>query len=287
MHTPKGKIVAIGGNENKGDLPAPEALEANVQDAFNNGILKRIHDELHGIGTRIEVVTTATQFPEKAGQVYTEAFIRLGCDNVGVLPIQSSSDTGRLDYLDRLSAADAVMFSGGDQQRIMQVFEHSEELRILKRRYLHEDKFLISGTSAGAMALSGIMINGSLEAHPLVKGTVSLTSGLGLLEHIIIDTHFVNRRRIPRLIEAIAANPTHIGIGLGEDTGVLITHNNYIETIGSGLVIVIDGRKILQNNYNTVQEGELLCVENLVLHVLPKGRAYHITNGEFLNLPTA
>lgn len=287
MESARGKIVAIGGNENKGNLPAPEVLQAAVQDTFNNGILKRIHDELHGIGTRIEVVTTATQFPEKAGSIYTDAFLMLGCDNVGILPIQHSGDTGNPEFLERLNAADAVMFTGGDQQRIMQVFERTEELQILKRRYLNEDKFLISGTSAGAMALSGIMINGSIEAHPLVKGTVSLTSGLGLLEHIIIDTHFVNRRRIPRLIEAIAANPTHIGIGLGEDTGVLITHNNYIETIGSGLVIVIDGRKIEENNYNTSREGELLCVENLVLHVLPKGRAYHITNGEFLNLPLA
>lgn len=275
--------MAIGGNEDKGVLPTAEADELKkLSHFFDQGILKRIHDELYGPGTRIEVITTATHFPEEVGQVYLEAFLKLGCDNVGILPIQQPGDTDRQEYLERIRKADGIMFSGGDQSRLPRILLGSEVLRIIKSRYEQEEKFLVSGTSAGAMALSHIMINGSLERDPLLKGTVALAEGLGLLEQIIIDTHFVNRRRIPRLIEAVAATPAHIGIGLGEDTGILIKQNACIETIGSGLVIIIDGRKAQKNNYPQIDPGQALCVENLILHVLPKGQAYNILTGEFM-----
>ena len=113
MKIPKGKIVAIGGNENKGYFPMQSAAsELRQQHQFDHGILKRIHDELHGLGTRIEVVTTATIAPDVAGKVYTDAFLLLGCDNVGVLPIQTLEDANRPDYLERLKSTDAVMFTG-------------------------------------------------------------------------------------------------------------------------------------------------------------------------------
>jgi cyanophycinase len=283
MQTPKGKIVAIGGNEDKGSFPVPE--EENLQKLlrfFDYGILKRIHDELHGLGTRIEVITTASLIPEEMGQMYQDAFLRLGCDNVGVLPMQHAPDAHDPTFLDRISKADGVMFTGGDQRRICEVFMDSEALALLKKKYLQEDKFLISGTSAGAMALSRIMITESREENALVKGMVRLQMGMGLLEQIVIDTHFVNRRRIPRLIEAIAAHPAHLGIGLGEDTGILVKENRCIETIGSGLVVIIDGRHLEENNFREIEKGEPLCVEHLLMHVLPKGRRYNIETGEFM-----
>lgn len=283
MHAPKGKIVAIGGHEDKGAAPTLEAVELEHPSHFlDQGILKRIHDELYGLGTRIEVITTATNFPEEVGKIYTDAFLKLGCDNVGVLPIQRPEDTTNPEYLERIRNAHGVMLSGGDQSRLAHVLLHSEVLQILKSKYEQEEMFLISGTSAGAMALSSVMINGSLERDPLLKGTVEIASGLGLLNQLIIDTHFINRRRIPRLIEAVACYPTHIGIGLGEDTGILIKQNKCIETIGSGLVIVIDGRKLEQNNYELINPNEALLIENLILHVLPKGQAYNIDTGEFM-----
>ncbi|MFD2245392.1 cyanophycinase [Pontibacter ruber] len=281
MEAPKGKIVAIGGNEDKGSVPRPadEELGSRIR-FFEHGILRRIHDELYGLGTRIEVITTASLIPEEVGQAYMDAFLLLGCDNVGVLHIKSTEDANNRGYLDRLSKANGVMFTGGDQLRIAEAFHGSQALQLLRNRYLQEEKFLISGTSAGAMALANTMIGRSRESIPLIKGMVSLREGLGLLDQIVIDTHFVNRRRIPRLIETIAANPSHIGIGLGEDTGILITEGNCVETIGSGLVILIDGRKLTANNYAQAGEGEALCLENLTMHVLPKGREFWIDSGE-------
>lgn len=283
MEYPKGKIVAIGGHEDKGTLPQPGEKELrNHVRFFENGILKRIHDELYGLGTRIEVITTATSFPEELGQAYFNAFLMLGCDNVGQLHIKTREDVNSPEYLERLSKADGIMFTGGDQTRILDVFANSPALEILKKRYWEEEKFLISGTSAGAMALSEIMITGSDEQDPLVKGTVYMSNGLGLLQNIIIDTHFINRRRIPRMIESIAANPNHIGIGLGEDTGILITNGTCVETIGSGLVVVLDGRQIKENNFEQAEPGELLCLENILMHVLPRGKSFLIPSGDMV-----
>jgi cyanophycinase len=283
METPKGKIVAIGGKEDKGSIPQPTNPQFRDQVRFfENGILKRIHDELYGLGTRIEVVTTATQFPAEVGQAYLDAFLLLGCDNVGQLPIHSREDASEPEYLERLRKADGVMFTGGDQTRITEVFPGSEALEILKQQYWQNEKFLISGTSAGAMALANIMITASDERDPLMKGTVQLSEGLGLLQQVIIDTHFINRGRMPRMIESIAAYPDHIGIGLGEDTGILITKGTNIETIGSGLVIILDGRKIKDNNYQRAEPGELLCLENVLLHVLPRGKSFRIPSGDLV-----
>ncbi|KAA9331778.1 cyanophycinase [Adhaeribacter soli] len=283
METPKGKIVAIGGKEDKGSIPQPTDPELRNQVRFfENGILKRIHDELYGLGTRIEVVTTATQFPAEVGQAYLDAFLLLGCDNVGQLPIHSREDADEPEYLERLRKADGVMFTGGDQTRIAEIFPGSKALQILKQQYWQKEKFLISGTSAGAMALAGIMITASDERDPLVKGTVQLGEGLGLLQQVIIDTHFINRRRMPRMIESIAAYPDHIGIGLGEDTGILITRGTNIETIGSGLVMIMDGRKLKDNNYQQVEPGEQLCLENILLHVLPRGKSFQIPSGNLV-----
>ena len=277
---PKGKLMAIGGNEDKGSIPAPsEELHRRQVRFFEHGILKRIHDELHGLGTRIEVITSASMIPEEMGQAYLEAFSKLGCDNVGILQIQEKSQADKPEYLQRLSEADAIMFTGGDQNRLTDIFTQTQALSLLKKRYFNEEKFLISGTSAGAMALSNIMIEGSEEYNSLVKGTVRTGQGLGLIDELIIDTHFINRRRMPRLIEAIAAFPNRMGIGLGEDTAILISGGTCVETIGSGLVVVLDGRHLLENNYPNVQSGEAICLEKLIMHVLPKGKEFWTNTG--------
>lgn len=274
---PKGKIVAIGGNEDKGSYPPPsESDRTDDVVFFEQGILKRIHDELYGIGTRIEVVTTATTIPEELYAAYLNGFMLLGCDNVGMLDIKTPAQADSPETMKRLREVDGLMFTGGDQVKIPEVFKNTKALDLIKQRYLHEEKFLIAGTSAGAMALTQVMIEGSIETKPLVKGIVSLGDGLGLLDNVIIDTHFVDRRRIPRMIEAIATNPKLVGIGLGEDTGILISKGNEIETIGSGLVVILDGRELQENNFPKLKKGEPLCLEHLIMHVLPKGRSYYI-----------
>ncbi|WP_439883532.1 cyanophycinase [Pontibacter sp. MBLB2868] len=274
---PKGKIVAIGGNEDKGSFPLTNNVDEPEQiQFFEQGILKRIHDELYGIGTRIEVITTATGIPEELYNAYLHGFILLGCDNVGHLAIKTREQADSEVTLQRLRKADGVMFTGGNQLRISETFINTKALKLMAHRYLHEEKFLIAGTSAGAMALCQVMIESSTETKPLIKGIVKLGQGLNFVSSTIIDTHFVNRRRIPRMIEAIASHPKLVGIGLGEDTGILISEGKQIETIGSGLVVIFDARELEGNNFKLIKKGEPLCLEHLIMHVLPKGRSYFI-----------
>lgn len=267
----------------KGTYPMPTipSLRSKIN-FFQQGILERIHLELYGTESRLEVVTTASLIPEEMGAAYVHAFHLLDSHNVGLLHIRTREVADRPENLARLREAHGVLFTGGDQSRIAAAFLHTKALALLQERYDQEARFLISGTSAGAMALCSMMIRSAEHRRILAKGTVRLAEGLSLLPNMIIDTHFINRRRIPRLIESIAAYPDRIGIGLGEDTGVLIRNGNVIETIGSGLVILMDGRQLYENNFPAIPNGEQLCLEHLLLHVLPKGKSYRVRSGKFV-----
>ncbi|WP_400190643.1 cyanophycinase [Hymenobacter sp. B81] len=283
MNAPKplGKLIAVGGNEDKGTHPNPRKRKKYYLNFFELGILKRIVLESGNTNPRIEVVTTASMIPHEVGPIYVSSFGMLNCLNVGVMDIREPADTDQPEYLERLAQADIVMFSGGDQSRLKQMFGDSRFLQLMAKRYYAEPNFVIAGTSAGAMAMSHIMIRGGSVPDALMKGAVKMGTGLGLNRGVVIDSHFVKRGRFGRLIEAVGLHPKLIGIGLGEDTGVLITNGNLIETIGSNLVIIVDGHTIQHNNTAAASKGTALSIESLTLHVLAKGNVYDIQERKF------
>ncbi|RZK89285.1 MAG: cyanophycinase, partial [Hymenobacter sp.] len=230
---------------------------------------------------RIEVVTTASMIPQEVGPIYIGSFAMLNCHNIGIMDIRTPADARQPEYLARLLAADVVMFSGGNQSRLREMFGETDFLDTLTRRYFAEPNFVIAGTSAGAMAMSHHMIRGGSVPDALLKGAVKMGIGFGLLPTALIDSHFVKRGRFGRLIEAVALYPKLIGIGLGEDTGVLITDGHLVETIGSNLVIILDGHDIAHNNTAAAKKGTTLSIENFKMHVLAKGNVYCITERKF------
>ena len=141
---------------------------------------------------------------------------------------------------------------------------------------------MIAGTSAGAMAMSNTMIYEGNATRAHLKGEVKVTTGLGFIDNIIIDSHFEKRGRFGRLAQVVASNPSCIGIGLGEDTGMLITAANKMEAIGSGLVMIIDGHDIKHSNIADIPEGNPISVENIVVHFCEKGNGYLIKERQFL-----
>ena len=173
------------------------------------------------------------------------------------------------------------MFSGGNQLRLTSIFGGTEFLHTLQHRY-QDENFLIAGTSAGAMAMSNTMIYQGSSSEALFKGEVKITTGLGLIRDVIIDSHFVTRGRFGRLAQAVAGNPGCIGIGLGEDTGMLVTEGNKMEAIGSGLVVIIDGHEILHSNFADIPDGNPVSIENLKVHFCEKGNGYLINERKFL-----
>lgn len=278
---PQGKLIAVGGNEDKGTYPNPRTRRKYYLNFFELGILKRIVTESGRANPRIEVVTTASMIPQEVGPIYLASFAMLHCDNVGVMDIRTPDDARQPEYVARLRAADVVMFSGGNQARLREMFADTEFLDVLAQRYRAEPDFVVAGTSAGAMAMSRHMIRGGSVPDALLKGAVKMGPGLGLCPAAIIDSHFVKRGRFGRLIEAVALHPQLIGIGLGEDTGVLITGGRHIETIGSNLVIILDGHDIAHNNAAAAKKGTTLSIENVKLHVLAKGDVYDMHERKF------
>ncbi|MDO1445823.1 cyanophycinase [Rhodocytophaga aerolata] len=280
IRIPKGKLIAIGGNEDKGTCPEPNHPPKYYLNFFEFGILRRILQEMKGTDSRVEIITSASEIPEEVGENYVQAFAKLGCKNIGVMHIKSRKDAEDIRLLDRIRQADGVLFTGGDQSRLSRFFRGTEFLEILQERYQNEP-FVIAGTSAGAMAMSKTMIYGGSSSNSLVKGAVKLTQGLAFINNVVIDTHFVTRGRFGRLAEAVAEHPRCIGIGLGEDTGVLITEGDQMETIGSGLVLIFDGHHIKHSTITSIEDGEPLSIENMVIHVLAKGNCYHLKSRSF------
>ncbi|MBF9255560.1 cyanophycinase [Pontibacter sp. 172403-2] len=286
MNVPRGKLIAIGGNEDKGTYPNPSSRKKYYLDFFELGILKRFLKEIPARDPQIEVITTASMIPEEVGERYLSAFGILGVNNVRLMHIKTEEDALQPDYVERIGQADGVMFSGGDQSRLTRMFLNTEILALLKQRYWQED-FVIAGTSAGAMAMSRTMIKGGSAKASLLKGAVKMGIGLDFLDSVVIDTHFVVRGRFGRLLEAVATHHKTIGIGLGEDTGVLITNGKMIETIGSNLVVIADGYNIGYTNIAEVEKGRPIAIENMIMHVLAKGNIFDMESRRFFKDATA
>lgn len=281
MTHPKGKLIAIGGAEDKGTNLETGDIYRNNLNFFELGILRRVVEEAGGPSSRIEIITTASMIPYEVGENYLNAFGKIGCTNVDVMHIRNRQDTTKKEYLERIRNCDAVMFSGGNQLRLSATDGGTEFLRIMKQRY-QEENFLIAGTSAGAMAMGHTMIYEGNATRAHLKGEVKLTTGLAFINSLIIDSHFEKRGRFGRLVQAVAGNPGAIGIGLGEDTGMLITDANKMEAIGSGLVVIIDGHDIMHSNIADIPDGNPVSIENLKVHFCEKGNGYMITERKFL-----
>jgi cyanophycinase len=276
MNSPKGKLVIIGGSVDRGSFTeSPADMQRSLR-FFEKGILKRITVEaIKQNASQIEIITTASSIPEEVGAEYVKAFTQLNVPNVAVMNIKTREEANSAEFLDRLKKADVVVFTGGDQLRLTSIFGGTNFHHLLLEKYYSED-FIISGTSAGAAASSNNMIYQGSSQEALLKGEVKITGGLGFINNVIIDTHFVQRGRIGRLLYACASNPINLGIGLGEDTGLLITDGNNMEAIGFGLVMLVDGTVMRDTNIPDVVMGSPVSIENLIVHVMSLGDHYDL-----------
>ncbi|MEO8711705.1 MAG: cyanophycinase [Parafilimonas sp.] len=281
MQIPSGKLIAIGGAEDKGADTDLGQLHKNNLNFFELGILRRIVEETGGVKKRIEVVTTASMIPYQVGENYLNAFGKIGCVNVDIMHIRTREDLHQPEYLERLKKCDCIMLSGGNQMRLSATLGGTTFLKALRDRYWNEN-IVIAGTSAGAMAMSNTMIyeGNPFKAH--LKGEVKITTGLRMIDNVIFDSHFEKRGRFVRLAQAVASNPGCIGIGLGEDTGMIITQGNRMEAIGSGLIIIIDGHEVVHTNIADIPEGNPMSIENLRVHFCARGNGYIIDERKFV-----
>lgn len=278
--TIKGILIPVGGAEDKGTDLEKGVIERNRMNFFELGILHKIAHAIGDESKRIEVVTTASSIPDEVFENYIDAFGKLGYKNIGHIRVRERKDVDTPEMIERLKTCDGIMFSGGNQLRLSSFFGGTDFLTLLKQRYENED-FVIAGTSAGAMAMSNTMIYEGNATTAHLKGEVKISTGLGFMHDVIIDSHFDKRGRFPRLAQAVAANPGAIGIGLSEDTGIIVRNGCEITAIGSGAVYIFDGKNIGYNNIGDLSFGKPIAFSNLLVHIMSDGIRYNTATRVF------
>lgn len=257
----QGQLLIIGGAEDK----EGECV-----------ILHELIDLAGGKKARIVIVTTATETPGDVGQNYVEVFNRLGVGQAEILDIRTRRAAGSEGCLEQIKKAEAVFFTGGDQLRLTSLLGGTPLDRALREAYA--SGAVIAGTSAGAAVMSEIMIVAGDNEETPRQNNLRLAPGLGLLAGAVIDQHFAQRGRLGRLLVAVAQNPGILGIGVDEDTAMVVGSEGEFRVIGSQTVTIIDGRGIGETNISEVAPSESLALTGVRLHVLPAGYGYSLRN---------
>ncbi|MBR0664469.1 cyanophycinase [Roseomonas hellenica] len=251
-----GPLVIIGGHEDKeGDRV----------------ILHEVARHLRG--GRLVIATVASHQPDGYFAAYREAFTAIGVTDLVELYVEERSETHDEEKLRLFDGAGGVFFSGGDQLRISsQLGDTPVEQRV---RAIHEAGGVIAGTSAGASAMSDTMLvrGSSRETHRI--GDLHLAPGLGFVRDVIIDQHFAERGRIGRLLGAVAQNPRELGIGIDEDTAIVLRTDRF-SVIGSGGVYVVDGGGVTHSNIAEAEPHRALSIHHVRLHVLGDGDGFDL-----------
>ncbi|MEO8647740.1 MAG: cyanophycinase [Acidobacteriota bacterium] len=214
------RLLVVGG----GDRPK-EGLERFVKWAG-------------GPKARILIITWASGVPEESFQSINREFNALGPASVEHAPVAPLDPAERAELIGKMKTATAVFFSGGDQNRIMDVLADEELWKLFRERY--GSGMPVGGTSAGAAALSDPMMTGEADLKLLDGSKVGVRRGIGLLPGAIFDQHFLVRQRHNRLFGFVLIHPKMLGIGIDEDTAVLIEDNRQLESAGASKVLVVE-----------------------------------------------
>lgn len=273
---PKGRLLIIGGKEDRHG--SSSEMEDKNHNFSPHEILK---DLITSKDDRIEVITTASSEPESMRDTYRKTFNEIGYSNFGFIHITETDSEHEKEYMDRIRAATTVFFTGGDQAKICGILKNSEISNLLYEKYRHEEGFMIAGTSAGAMCIPEIVICEAENGEAIIKDDIEISSGLGFIKNCIVDTHFVHRGRFGRLAHAVMLHKECWGLGIGEDTALLIEEGAVATCKGSGMVVVISAGEIRQTNIEFVSKGCPVYAENLKVHILTDDCILNLDTGAF------
>jgi cyanophycinase len=261
---PAGILLIIGGAESKGKVPENHEAPEGYQPLE---VLKRFTELLSRKDACVEVITSASAESGESIKQYKKAFKKLGVENIQHIHHTTRKEVLEDDLEQRVNEADGFFFSGGDQLLLTSLYGGTPFLTMLKEKYINH-KIVVAGTSAGAMALSTPMIYSGSKEEEQLTNEIKVTTGLEFLKDVCIDTHFVHRGRLVRLAQVIATNPTAIGIGIDEDTALVIRNGLECEVLGSGIVILLEGFEISYTNVNGKPEEPPISIRDLRLHLL-------------------
>ncbi|HLL51792.1 MAG TPA: cyanophycinase [Thermomicrobiales bacterium] len=262
----QGPVMPIGGAEDKD--PGSDVLERFMELAGGNQ-------------ARIAIIPTASEEAQEAGERYIKVFRKLGAAEADWLRVEKRDDANSEAALELLRNATGIFITGGDQARLVALLAGTLVMECIRDRNAHG--VVVAGTSAGASIVSahlmsgGTGLAGNSNDAAARKGMVELVAGFGLLQDIIVDQHFSQRGRMGRLLASFAANPGLLGIGLDEDTAVLINREGLLEVLGSNMVTIVDGRDATSDYYKR-EIGDVLTVVRSSLNVLGPGRKFDLNH---------
>jgi cyanophycinase len=258
----QGSLFAIGGREDR---------------TRDKEVLRRFVALCGGADARLLVISTASRNPAPKVAEYEAAFRECGARKlVFAHPIdrRSARDSKLLEALD---SATGVFFVGGNQLKLVTEIGGSELVRRLHVR--HSAGLAVGGTSAGASALGAVMIARGKARSAARLSSLRMTPGFGLRSNLILDQHFRERDRFGRLLAAVLCNPTSLGLGLDEDTALLLEGDSRLSVMGKGSVTIVDGSKLEANDIGIVPEESPAAFVGMRLHVLTNGWSYDLAEG--------
>ncbi|HIM73433.1 MAG TPA: cyanophycinase, partial [Candidatus Marinimicrobia bacterium] len=214
------------------------------------------------------------RIPLEVGVIYTNIFTRLGVNDIIHLPLTRRSDCNLPENVKNLERASAVFITGGNQVKLAGILGGTPFFQVLKQRV---NKGLIyGGTSAGASIASGLMIAGGRGGYNPRRNLVKLTGGLGLVQNCIIDQHFRERNRLFRLASAVSSNPEFIGLGIDEDTALIITNDRFCRVVGNNSVTVLNGNGITHTGYTEGKAQDSIPIFGMNMNVVTPGYGYDL-----------
>jgi cyanophycinase len=259
LKSTKGALVIIGGAENR---------------TGDGRVLREFVRLSGGLQSRIAVIAVASDYPVETAMAYKNLFETLGAAEVVPLEINERNDSNLSSCLDVVQNSTGIFFTGGNQSRITQLLGGTRLDDLLHDRQ-EDEGLVIAGTSAGAAMMSNVMIGGGLPEHAFYFGNVELRPGMNFMQGVIIDQHFEQRGRLRRLLAAVAQYPRDLGIGIDEDTAIVVEENKF-RVIGEGTVTVIDATDLSYTNLPDLSKDELLTLFNVKVHVLAEGYGYDL-----------
>lgn len=226
-----------------------------------------------GSAAHIVLIPSASSIVPKVSAQYISAFKAVGVGEINVIDITSRQQANETAWQSVLNEATGIFVSGGDQLRLISLIGATRLHTAIIERFhagIH-----IAGTSAGASAMSRQMIAFGRTGMQPSQRMVQFASGLGLSE-LIIDQHFRQRKRLGRLLTAIAFNPGMVGIGLDEDTALLIDPDGKGQVLGSGGMTVVDGRTLSHTDVYLAKSHAPFTVRGVDPYTLMKGAHWHL-----------
>ena len=254
-----GRLLVIGGAEDK---------EGDQE------ILRRFLELAGGDRACIVVCSSPSEEPEEAADRYREVFEKLGVSEVVDAPINERNEADTPELLEAVERATGVFFTGGDQLRLTALIAGTHFSENIRDRLFH-DGLVVAGTSAGAAAMSSVMLIGGTNEGSVRRADVSLAPGLGLWRDTVVDTHFNQRGRVSRLMTVFAHNPQVLGIGIDENSAVEVELGVRFTVFGENAVMVFNGH-VTHSSAPRASDEEVLALTDALIHVLPKGYGFDL-----------